>query len=244
MGRVEDSIYLIGDPHFGHRNILGYCERPFEDIDHMNEAIMDNINSVVKKTNTLYILGDFALSKKENVIRWINEIKCENKSIVLGNHDEYSARWYMENGFTWASRFPIIMNQFLILSHEPLFLVPNDVRVNLHGHVHASLPYRPSNLYFNLSADVINFVPVTLGRIMDEIKADNRAMEDGRVPFERRGDGACKRTSGNTPDIQKREKVLPADKHTKPAVQKDTNGSRGGGRTRRRKQGVQEGVSG
>ena len=52
-------IYFISDTHFGHKNIVSYCKRPFIDTHEMNKTIIDNINSVVKPSDTLYFLGDF-----------------------------------------------------------------------------------------------------------------------------------------------------------------------------------------
>ena len=32
-------FYFIADPHFGHRNVLKLCNRPFETIEEMNDTV-------------------------------------------------------------------------------------------------------------------------------------------------------------------------------------------------------------
>ena len=35
-------VFFTSDTHFNHANIIRFCNRPFKDVSHMNEAIISN----------------------------------------------------------------------------------------------------------------------------------------------------------------------------------------------------------
>lgn len=86
-------IYFISDTHFNHSNIIEYCNRPFNDIKEMNDTLINNWNSVVKKDDIVYHLGDFALADEEKLKELYSKL---NGTIILirGNHDGKSAKYY------------------------------------------------------------------------------------------------------------------------------------------------------
>jgi calcineurin-like phosphoesterase family protein len=52
--------FVISDQHFGHNNVIKYCNRPFVDTYAMELAMIDSWNEVVTWSDTVYVLGDFA----------------------------------------------------------------------------------------------------------------------------------------------------------------------------------------
>ena len=67
----------ISDLHLGHANVLKFDQRPFLTLNEMHETIINNWNSVVDKTDDVYILGDFA---------WKNDVGLD----ILNGCDENS----------------------------------------------------------------------------------------------------------------------------------------------------------
>ena len=63
-------------------------------------------------------------------------LKVRNKILIMGNHDNWSEQFYRDAGFHTVSRFPILWNDFYLLSHAPLQLSETTPYYNLYGHIH------------------------------------------------------------------------------------------------------------
>ena len=60
------------DLHFGHKNVIEFDHRPFNNVDEMDHFMIESWNSKVQPNDTVYILGDFSYrSEKEKT-----GIKC------------------------------------------------------------------------------------------------------------------------------------------------------------------------
>lgn len=130
------KTFVIADPHFGHKNIIQYCNRPFESVSEMDKALIDNWNKTVSNDDIIWVLGDFALTSRDYTKSIIKSLRGR-KRLILGNHDRYSQVWYQEAGFEFVSPYPIIIHDFIVLSHAPLeFLNENCPFFNIYGHVH------------------------------------------------------------------------------------------------------------
>ena len=56
-----EHTFFTSDTHFGHENIIKYCNRPFTSTEEMDKALISNWNKVVKPEDTVFHLGDFAV---------------------------------------------------------------------------------------------------------------------------------------------------------------------------------------
>ena len=72
-----DKVFFTSDTHFNHTNIIQYCQRPFKSTDEMNEAMIDNWNSVVGEDDTVFHLGDFSLEVQKSGIRFLIDSTAE-----------------------------------------------------------------------------------------------------------------------------------------------------------------------
>lgn len=80
------SLWFTSDLHFGHANVIKYCNRPFSDVNEMNNALIDNWNEVVEDTDTVFILGDLVMGKIAETLPLVKKLRGI-KYLVPGNHD-------------------------------------------------------------------------------------------------------------------------------------------------------------
>ena len=163
------EIFFIADTHFGHNEIIKYENRPFSDIDEMDRILISNWNNTVSDSDTVFMLGDFSAYPKDKSQEICRCLKGR-KFLVMGNHDTQSENYYHEIGFESVSRYPIIIENFWILSHEPLYINKNMPYANIFGHVHSNPIYKDfSPQSFWVSAERINYTPLDFNTIRKEI---------------------------------------------------------------------------
>ena len=56
--------WFTSDLHFGHKNVITYCDRPWATVEEMNEALIKIWNDTVHPKDTVYCLGDFSMSTR------------------------------------------------------------------------------------------------------------------------------------------------------------------------------------
>lgn len=172
------SIYISSDFHFSHDNIIRYTKRPFKSSHEMNKALQENWNNVATKEDTVYVLGDFSLSKETNLFENILNKLNGNKILILGNHDKLTPWQYLEVGFAAVHTSLVISheNREYFLCHDPATVSCVDYRYNLVGHVHGlwdSVVSKKGQLLINVGVDVRGFKPISIeeiGKIVEEFE--------------------------------------------------------------------------
>ena len=84
------KTFITSDLHFGHANIMKFCPqaraRFRNDVNYMNEAMVEEWNSIVQPEDLVYILGDVAFLPAQKAAEYINRLNGD-KILVEGNHD-------------------------------------------------------------------------------------------------------------------------------------------------------------
>src|SRR5512135_1658657 len=79
--------WFISDTHFGHANIIRYSNRPYKDVDEMNEMMIQEWNKLVKPGDLVYHNGDFAFLPTDKLEKLLRRLSG-SIHLVLGNHDK------------------------------------------------------------------------------------------------------------------------------------------------------------
>ena len=135
------KVYFTSDTHFYHSNIIGFCKRPFKNVEDMNETLIENWNRVVGQDDIVFHLGDFCLGGSHEWTKILNRLNGKIY-LILGNHDLKNIR----QGY--ASRFELtsmqmhieVDKQKIYLNHYPFLCYGGAYRNmwQLFGHVHTS----------------------------------------------------------------------------------------------------------
>jgi len=157
--KPDQQLFFTSDTHYSHKNICRATTewanakdktRGFKSLEHMNDTIVDNINSRVSEDDILFHLGDWSFGGFEKIQEFRDRIVCKNIHLILGNHDHHiekdrdsireifsSVNHYLDLE-VYDSNFGKFTQDRFILMHYPIasWIDMNKGTIHLHGHVH------------------------------------------------------------------------------------------------------------
>ena len=171
------NLFFISDLHFGHYNILQMSPSRAvlgATLEEQHVSLIDRWNSVVRKKDTVWVLGDVAMSS------WAYRATLPQlngyKKLVRGNHDVLAETEYRRDfrKIFGAVNMELFPSCRVVLTHIPIH--PQEMefrwRFNVHGHIHEKhvlMGYadnerksNPDLRYINVSCEQTNFYPLAL----------------------------------------------------------------------------------
>ena len=163
--------FFTADTHFYHKNVIDYCKRPFADVDTMNRELIARWNAKVSPRDTVWFLGDFAMTNNRQHLQELFQALNGGKNLIQGNHDHKRTRqlnwavWPPEGVYGQLDGVNVFMSHY-----------PHDEwdgqdrgRVHLHGHTHGDdhrgelgpLPNR-----HDVGVDCWDYEPVTIQQVL------------------------------------------------------------------------------
>jgi len=183
---TKQNLFFSSDSHFMHKNIIKYCNRPFDSVDEMNKTLIERWNSVVGEKDLIFHGGDFCFGGKT---QWTWLLKRLNgiKYLAAGNHDKSIASGFFEDV---QHRFNIRVigddeiasdGQRITIDHYPMLSWYQSHRGawQLFGHVHGGLSNKglensrltPNQM--DVGVDVHNFRPISYEEVKTIITKQN-----------------------------------------------------------------------
>ena len=177
-------IFYTADTHFGHANIIRFCDRPFSSVEEMDRIMIENWNNRMQAEDTVFIVGDFAYRSSRSVVQILKQLNG-HKHLITGNHDHsWLQNENVEKLFESISHMDIINDSGhrVILCHYPLMTWSGEKKgaYMVYGHIHnhtedlSFWSFIANNDHLlNAGVDINHFSPATL----DELIKNNEAFK-------------------------------------------------------------------
>lgn len=163
------NTWFTSDLHLSHKNIIKYSNRPFSDVQEMNDTLIYNWNARIEQYDHVWVVGDFCFSDIESGQNHLNRLNGI-KHLIVGNHDKTAVRltgWDTIDDIKEIN----IKGQHITLCHYAMRVWNRSHHGawHLYGHSHGSLPDDPNSRSFDVGVDCHNYQPLSfadVGRIM------------------------------------------------------------------------------
>ncbi len=153
------TTLVTSDLHYYHKNVIKFCPntRPFTDVDHMNESLLEYHNRMVKPKDFFIHMGDFSFGSVDKTHEILFKMNGR-KILIRGNHDQtlskvLSSPSTMEScGVEWFGDYKEYTHhngQLFILFHYPIYSwnKAHHKAIHLHGHLHDKITGLPGNIH-------------------------------------------------------------------------------------------------
>jgi calcineurin-like phosphoesterase family protein len=163
-------LWFSSDHHFGHGKISVYCGRPFFGKE-LDDFLISNWNSKVKKDDIVYHLGDFGFGSRY-FLGGLRDRLNGRIHLILGNHDKAIKGDFVQR-FESVSHYKEVKVQhppiWLILFHYPIqnWNKRHFGSIHLHGHSHGKSEQVKNRI--DVGVDTQNYTPVSLDEILQKV---------------------------------------------------------------------------
>ena len=190
----DQTLWFTSDLHFGHRNILRFCNRPWNDEKEMGPGLISNWNEKVGDNDIVFVLGDtFWFNDSRSIKKVLSQLKGKDIYIIPGNHDDFDAYHRVDDprihlcsdvvALWLESEYYLGWDRKIVeiwMSHYPMMTWPHreNGAIQLFGHIHSS-PDRKEGvdqdlpLHWNqmdVGCDYWGYRPVSIETVLEEVK--------------------------------------------------------------------------
>ena len=178
LENLEDyqRIWVWSDHHFGHRNIIRFSDRPFNDLDEMREHMVLNYQENVRPEDICIFVGDIAFLPDDEANKILRRMPGY-KILVIGNHD-WNKKKVKKLDFDETHLIKHIWKDGMdfVFTHYPMNNLPEPFFV-VHGHEHISHQFTNTLQHFNVNVEFTGFKPKLFQDIVDQAEMRRENMD-------------------------------------------------------------------
>ena len=187
--KPNQKIWYTSDLHFGHRNVIRFCERPFENEKEMGKALIENWNETVGDNDIVFVIGDtFWFNDSHSIKKVLKQFKGADIYIIPGNHDDFKSYHRVDDPRIHLCEDVVVCwitqegqkKREIWMSHYPMMTWPHreNGAYQLFGHIHSKQNARTGvdqdlPLHYNqldVGCDYWNYHPVDLETLENKIE--------------------------------------------------------------------------
>ena len=184
------KVFFTSDTHFGHQNIIRFCNRPWATIQEHDQALIDNWNDTVPEDAVVFHLGDFCY--KGGGFPTIQHLKGLLRGqivLIRGNHDpDTRKRQNIQNlqqlfAGVYDQLEITVEGQRILMNHFPLLTWPHAYGEHptwqIFGHVHLRKGITGSDAFiveqccrptqYEVGVDLNGYRPISFHRLKERI---------------------------------------------------------------------------
>ena len=187
---------FYSDPHFGHKNIIRFADRPYFGVKKMEQELIWNYNQMISDDDWVCWVGDCFLQLSFTESQHILDALNGHKILVKGNHDRLSNLAYLKMGFSLVADQleTIVADRKCIVAHYPY--MPTDKTVArlkaegisvdtryperrpvyqkgqclIHGHTHSAEKFIEERNMVHIGVDAWNYSPAPMNEVEDIVR--------------------------------------------------------------------------
>ena len=165
-----EKLWLWSDLHFGHKNIIGFSDRPFVGINHMNQCLVEYYNDYVQDDDVCIWGGDISFLNSMRTNQLLD--LCRGyKILIVGNHD-FERKNLKQMNFDEQHLLYHLQHDDMsfVLTHYPMENLPWP-HFNIHGHIHVGGQWdweKYGEQMYNINCEFHGYKPITFAQIAEQ----------------------------------------------------------------------------
>lgn len=167
------NYFYTADEHYFHSAIIKWCHRPFDNLYHMHDELVERHNAVVNSDDIIVHVGDFSMGSKQQTLDLLKKLKGTH-ILIRGSHDKWLgkqlwSKWSIQYvGYLYERKFSKDIH--ITACHYSMRTWPHSHYGSWHvfGHSHGRLEGFGKSI--DVGVDTHDYYPYSLEEIVEIMK--------------------------------------------------------------------------